>query len=92
MMRAISWLEVGLGFCLVALSISLLIYDWYGALYCSPETFECPSWAVLVLGFFLGIPTLVVGAVTKVFPRTFWYGQSLQVLFICYVVALALSD
>lgn len=89
MTRAISWLEIGLGLLLIASSATLLVYDWFGAVYCSPEEFECASWAVLMVGFFLGGPTLVFGTVTRIFPRTFWYGQGLQVVFICYVVLIA---
>jgi len=79
-------LEIGLGLLLLASSASLLIYDWFEAFYCSPEEFECASWGALIIGFFLGGPTLLVGTVTRVFPRSFWYGQGLQFVFICYVV------
>lgn len=89
MRRVVSWVEISVGLALVAASASLLIYDWFAALYCMADTFECASWAALILGFFLGGPTLLVGVVTHFVPKSFWYGQSVQILLICFVCLIA---
>ncbi len=72
------------------MSTSLLVHDWFADLYCTVDAIECASWAVLISGFFIGTPTLLVGVLTLRIPRVFWPGQVIQCLFIAYLAALVL--
>lgn len=86
MRRIVSTVEIGLGLVLIAATASLLVYDWFDALFCDPNHFECASWAFMLLGLYIGIPTLLVGLVVRRFPGGFWLVQCFLIVFFLWNV------
>ncbi len=86
--RTVSNFEIACGIVMVLMAASFFVHDWYADAFCSPDHFECSSWAVMLSGFYFGVPTLIGGMIFRLNVSHAWLSQvpivALALMFFLY--------